>query len=129
MTQARQRLGLPLVLVVDDDDGVRGVFQEALAAAGFEVVTASNGREALGKYRSRRPDVVITDVLMPKLSGIELVHQLLAEDHSAKIIAISGVVGAEFLEAGREIGVREIFEKPVDIELVVSAARSLAAEG
>src|SRR5262245_60576954 len=103
---------MPLILVVDDDDGVRGVFQEAMEIAGFEVETASNGQDALVKYRLRRPDVVITDVLMPKLSGIDLVNRLLAEDRYARIIAISGVVGAQFLEAGRAVGVRRIFEKP-----------------
>jgi DNA-binding NtrC family response regulator len=119
---------IPLVLIIDDDDGVRHVLQEALEAAGFEVMTALNGREGLLKYRNRRPDIVITDVLMPKLSGIELVHRLLAEDRSAKIIVMSGVVGAPFLEAGREIGVCRIFEKPVDMNALVLAARQLVQD-
>ena len=116
---------MPLILVVDDEDGVRAMIQDALEAAGFETVTAANGREALLRYRSRRPDVVITDVLMPKLSGIELVNRLLAEDPRATIIAISGVVGTPFLEAGRDIGVSRIFEKPVDILNLVATVREL----
>src|SRR5688500_2187668 len=111
---------MPVGLVVDDDDGVRNVFREALEAAGFEVDTAPNARHALKQYRRRRPDVVISDVLMPKLSGVELVNQLLVDDPHAKIIAISGVLGSEFLEGGREIGVRKIFEKPVDVHVIVA---------
>jgi DNA-binding NtrC family response regulator len=119
---------MSLVLIIDDEHGVREVLRDTLEAAGFATETASNGRDGLAKYRSHRPDIVITDVLMPKLSGIELVNRLLDEDPTARIIVMSGVVGAPFLEAGRDVGVCRVFEKPVDVRLLVAAVRELLNE-
>jgi CheY-like chemotaxis protein len=119
---------MPLILVVDDDDAVRSVLEEGLADAGFHVITASDGRDAIEKYRRHRPALVITDVLMPRLSGIDLVTRLLAEDRYAKIIVMSGVVGEPFLEASRSLGVRRIYTKPVSVVTLVAAARELTTE-
>ena len=116
---------MPRVLVVDDDLQIRKLLREAFEEAGFEVEVAVDGADALARYRSHRPDVVITDILMPKRSGIELVSTLLRDDRYAQIIAMSGVVGEAFLEAGMELGVKRVFAKPLEVEVLVNTVRAL----
>jgi CheY-like chemotaxis protein len=121
-------VGRPSVLLVEDDAQVLGTLREAFVDAGFEVHVAHDGAQALTRYRQRRPDIVVTDVLMPKQSGIELSLQLLREDPAVKIVVLSGAVGARFLEAGREIGVKRVFEKPINLPALISAVRQVLQE-
>ena len=76
-------------------------------------------------YQAHRPALVITDVFMPRRSGIDLVFELARMDTPPKIIAISGVTGRSFLEAAREANVARTFVKPFDVREVVRAVREL----
>ena len=60
------------ILVVDDEPTLRETLAEALEADGFRVVTAADGREALLRFREHRPDLVVLDLMLPELSGIEV---------------------------------------------------------
>ena len=60
------------ILVVDDEPTLRETLAEALEADGFQVVTAADGREALARFREHRPDLVVLDLMLPELSGIEV---------------------------------------------------------
>jgi two-component system response regulator (stage 0 sporulation protein F) len=117
---------MAVVLVVDDEADIRELLREALEQAGHRVVTADDGREGLRAYHAERPDVVITDIFMPRRSGIELVLQLGREHPVPKIIAISGVAGKGFLDAAREANVARSFMKPFDVRDVVRAVTELA---
>lgn len=64
------------VLVVDDDNNLRTVLTDKLNASGFEAVSASDGQDGLNKALEWRPDVILLDVLMPKLSGLEVLGKL-----------------------------------------------------
>ena len=64
------------ILVVDDEESIRDLVSTGLRFAGFEVDTASDGREALGKIPAVRPDLVLLDISMPELTGIEVLEQL-----------------------------------------------------
>jgi CheY-like chemotaxis protein len=106
---------MALVLVVDDEEPIRDILREALENAGHRVVTASDGREALRLYHAQRPDVVITDIVMPRRSGIDLVLELGRLSPRPTVIAISGVTGKDFLDAAREANVARTFVKPFDV--------------
>jgi CheY-like chemotaxis protein len=67
------------VLIVDDDDDVRETLEIILTDEGLEVMTAANGREALQVLRTRRPDVVLLDLLMPEMDGWQTIDALRAE--------------------------------------------------
>lgn len=67
------------ILVVDDEDYILRVVEHKLTAAGYRVLTAPNGAAALGVARRERPDLLITDLQMPELSGVELLQQLNAD--------------------------------------------------
>jgi CheY-like chemotaxis protein len=113
-------------MVVDDDPHLLSLLVEALETVGYEVVSAGDGAEALRLYQTHRPDVLITDVLMPKRSGIELVLAVLRADPAARIIAISGIHGG-FLEAGIAVGVKHVFTKPFELGKLLAAVSDLLA--
>jgi len=116
---------MAVVLVIDDEVEICTLLREALEHEGHEVLTAHDGRAGLQVYQAHRPAVVITDVFMPRRSGIDLVLELARMDTPPKIIAISGVTGRSFLEAAREANVARTFVKPFDMREVVRAVREL----
>ena len=64
------------ILVVDDEENIRLLYQEELKEEGYEVETAASGAEALGKIRARRPDLVTVDIKMPGMDGLELLAKI-----------------------------------------------------
>jgi DNA-binding response OmpR family regulator len=117
---------MAVVLVVDDEPNIRELLREALEAAGHRVFTADDGRDGLRVYHDNRPDVVITDIFMPRRSGIDLVLQLGRLHPVPKIIAMSGVAGKGFLDASREANVARTFVKPFDLREILRAVDELA---
>jgi CheY-like chemotaxis protein len=117
---------MALILVVDDEEPIREILREALESAGHRVVTANDGRDALRVYHAQRPDVVITDIVMPRRSGIDLVLELSRVSPAPHIIAMSGVTGKDFLDAAREANVARTFVKPFDIREVMRVVDELA---
>jgi CheY-like chemotaxis protein len=77
------------VLVVDDNAFVRGVVEEMLVALGYEVETAGDGKEALERIRAQKFALVVTELIMPRKSGFELIKELRHRDHDVKILAIT----------------------------------------
>ena len=78
------------LLVIDDDGGVRNALQRVLERAGYSVRTAPGGEEGLQAMREHRPDVVITDIIMPRWDGVEVIKAIAKEFPGIRIIAISG---------------------------------------
>ncbi|MFH0903663.1 MAG: response regulator [Methanobacteriota archaeon] len=92
------------LLVVDDAPHVLKALRDTLEARGYEVYEAVNGEEALTRYREVRPDVVLMDILMPKMDGITATRNIINYDPEAKIIAVTAVgkrgLEKECIEAG-----------------------------
>jgi DNA-binding NtrC family response regulator len=100
------------ILLVDDDPGVRGFLETTLAEAGYEVITASDGAEAVRRWRDLHGgDLVILDMLMPKKDGIETIIELQTHSPGVPIIAMSGG-GIGILGHARTLGVVLTIEKP-----------------
>ena len=78
------------ILIIEDEESIRLLLRSALEAAGYEVTEATNGRQGLELYRQRPTDLVITDMLMPELNGLEMLLALTREFIHTKVIAISG---------------------------------------
>ncbi len=102
------------VLIVDDDSTNLLVMAEVLKGWGTEVLTAGNGSEALALLDSERIDVVITDIAMPVMSGLELLQQLQHVYPSLPCLAVTGNVTSEELQRYRSLGFAQIFVKPLD---------------
>jgi len=103
------------ILLVDDDEAVRDSVGVILASAGYSVAAARNGIEAMRLLEERRPDLIVTDILMPHKEGIESIREIRALAPETPIIAISGA-GAQggYLRIARIFGANAVLEKPFD---------------
>ena len=117
------------ILIVEDDDQVRGLIRKVLERAGFEVVVASNGNEAIKIFNNDPADLVIADILMPGKDGLEVVRDLKRNYDDVKIIAISGggQIGPEsYLDLAKKFGAEYTLTKPFSMsELLESVRKSL----
>jgi cyclic di-GMP phosphodiesterase len=115
------------VLVVDDyEANLRGLGQ-LLRSAGYSVLTAANGRDALDIVRRERPDVVLLDVIMPELSGVDVCRELKRSPETClvPVILISGAQERQTIVAGLEAGADDFLTKPIDAEELYARVRSL----
>jgi len=119
------------VLVIDDDPGMREMMRSMLESAKYQVILATSGVSALPLFREQRPQLVITDILMPDKDGIETVREIRKIDPDAKIIAVSGGGRAKytnFLHIAQEFGASEVLEKPFRREeLLAAVGRTIKA--
>jgi CheY-like chemotaxis protein len=103
--RAAQEVDIPTILVVDDERLVADTLSEILDSAGYSVTTAYDGWEALELANSCWPDFLLTDVLMPRMNGVELAIAVRKMHPSTRILLFSGNVGvSEILDVGREQG-------------------------
>lgn len=112
------------ILIIDDEESIRILLRSALEAAGYEVTEAANGRQGLELYRRKPADLVITDILMPELNGLDMLLELTREFLNAKVVAISGAGGGKnVLDVAKLLGARQTFRKPFSMPQLLSAVR------
>ena len=112
------------ILIIDDEESVRALLRLALEAAGYEVTEAVNGRQGLERYRKRQADLVITDIAMPVMNGLDMLLELTREFLHAKVIAISGAGGEQsVLDVAKLLGARQTLQKPFSMPLLLGAVR------
>lgn len=104
----------PLVLVVDDSADMRGLLREALEPSGYEVVTAASSGKALTLMTERVPDLVITDLMMPGMSGFALRSLMLRRVELAAVPVI--VLSAYWARPGETLDAVAVLRKPVDLD-------------
>ena len=112
------------VLVVDDDEAIRMICAINLEAAGFSVLEASDGYEGLERARSERPDLVLTDVVMPRLDGFGLVEALQSSEltRGIPVAFMTGRAEKSYETRARELGALAILRKPFTPETLTSVA-------
>jgi DNA-binding response OmpR family regulator len=122
------------VLVIDDDQMVRRVLTQVLTMASYRTVEAANGREGLAVFRAQRPEVVVTDIMMPEQEGIETIRLIRREAPETPIVAMSGGGSSRdllFLKMSKDLGADMTLAKPFRpdelIEAVDMVRRSVAA--
>lgn len=104
------------ILLIDDEPGFRKLFIKKLAGTEYEIIEAGDGKEGLSLYHKNRPDLVVTDLVMPEKEGIETIIELKKAFPDVKIIAISGGgrnLPDVYLNMAKTLGARQIFTKPV----------------
>lgn len=110
------------ILIADDLSFMRMVQKEILTEKGYEIVAeASDGIEAVEKYQRYRPDVVILDITMPNMNGLEAMHKIFEIDKNAKIIICSALGQQQLIVEAIKAGVRDFIVKPFKPERVISA--------
>ena len=112
------------ILIIDDEESLRALLRTTLEGAGHEVTEAPTGRIGLALYRFRPTDMVITDILMPEMNGLDMLLELTREFLHAKVIAISGA-GEEqnVLDVAKLLGARRTFRKPFSLPRLLDAVR------
>ena len=101
------------VLIADDAMFMRMMLKDILTKNGFKVIgEAENGEEAVEKYRELKPDLVILDILMPFLDGLEATTEILKLNPAAKVIMISALGQSSYLEKAMECGAKNFITKP-----------------
>ena len=116
----------PRVLIVDDDVFVRDILSSMLKDTVFEVVGwAENGSEALVRYRELEPDLVLMDIVMPQMSGIEVTRELIALDPGARIVVCSALSQESLVMEALRAGARDFVLKPFRAEKVLEALRKV----
>jgi CheY-like chemotaxis protein len=126
------------ILVVDDEVEVGVVLRRALERAGYTVSVANSAATGLEAVAQQVPDVVITDVIMPRVHGVELIKILRERHPRIRVIAISGggsfgplaykpdaISTHAYLAAAREAGAQEVLTKPFDLTDLLAAIRRL----
>lgn len=121
-----------LILVADDDEDVRELVVFRLAAAGYEVITAADGREAVALALERRPDLCLIDVMMPRLDGFEVTAAVRAVPELAetRILLLTASVHESAVQRGAEVGADDHIAKPFSAaELLQRCAAALRLRG
>jgi DNA-binding response OmpR family regulator len=105
---------VPLVLVADDDPDIRALVTFRLEKAGYDVVQAADGEEALQLARERTPDLAVLDVMMPRLTGDEVTRQIRADEGTSAIpvILLTARVQEADVARGFEAGADDYIKKP-----------------
>lgn len=114
------------ILVVEDEKPMRDILEIALGNGGFQVVTATDGNEALALAKLMHFDLVVTDMIMPGMEGIETIMELRAFAPDIKIIAISGGPpggSGDVLLLAKSLGASAVLRKPFNREIFIDAVR------
>ena len=118
------------ILVVDDEQNMRVALYEALSRNGYEVVVAENGRMAMDILQKDVPDLVIADIKMPEMGGIELLERIKRRDATIPVIIITGYATVDTAVEAMKLGAFDYILKPFPVEVIEEAvARVAAARG
>ncbi len=115
---------LRTVLIVDDEPTLRETLAEALEQDGLRVVTAADGREALERFRSERPDLILLDLMLPGLSGIE-VCRIIRQESSVAILMLTARDSELDKVVGLELGADDYVTKPFSLRELQARIRAL----
>lgn len=114
----------PRILVVDDDQAVTSVLRRGLTYEGYEVDTAATGRDALTIARERLPEIVILDVMMPGMDGLEVCRRLRAADSSLPIILLTAKDSPPDQVEGLDTGADDYVTKPFTFDVLLARIRA-----
>ncbi|MCZ9355340.1 response regulator transcription factor [Streptomyces mutabilis] len=113
------------VLLAEDDRAIRHALERALTLEGYRVTAVADGTEALAQAHSGRPDVLVLDVMMPGIDGLQVCRELRAEGDPTPILMLTALVETADRVAGLDAGADDYVVKPFDVEEVFARLRAL----
>lgn len=116
------------ILIIDDDPAILILFEEFLKSKGYGTAAAANGRQGLKMLEQHKPDLIITDIMMPEMDGREMIYEVRALHPELPIIAISGGIKRTpmyLLTNAKKLGACRIFNKPVQLTELLKAVQEL----
>lgn len=123
---------MAIVLLIEDEPLVRGTIRLSLETSGYDVLTATDGREGVELLNRTKVDVVITDLIMPEQEGLETIRIIRRDHPDTSVIAISGggrLVGADCLKAAKLLGAKFTLQKPFPMAHLCQCVADCIAEG
>ena len=111
--------GKPLILAVDDEENIRNLITYTFKEHNLEVMTAENGKAAITILENNPIDVIITDLLMPTMTGLALIREMKKRKSAIPIIIITAYGNTEMVKEIIAEGVFRLIEKPLDFDILV----------
>lgn len=109
------------ILIADDSQFMRNVLKDILHGAGYtDTLECADGKECLAKYAAEKPDLVLLDIIMPDVDGLEVLKKL---GKDAKIVVISAVGQEKMIEEAKKLGALDYIVKPFDNAKVIEAVK------
>jgi two-component system chemotaxis response regulator CheY len=108
------------ILIVDDSQFMRGVLRDILLPLGCELIDAEDGKVALEKFEQEKPDLILLDIIMPTIDGIEVLKKI---DKKVKVIVISAVGQEKMVQEAKVLGALDYIVKPFDNEKVLETVK------
>ena len=105
-----------MIMIVDDEPPICTVISEYFSKRGYRVVTAENGLKALSMVKNEAPKLIIIDIIMPIMDGLELVRELRANNYAGGILGLTGLMEADKLQELLDLGAFDVMQKPVNME-------------
>jgi adenylate cyclase len=117
----------PRILIVDDNETNRDILRTRLGPHGYELLEAADGEEAIAATREHHPDLILLDVMMPKIDGIEVCRRIKADADLPfiAIILVTAKADTKDVVAGLEAGADEYLTKPLDQAALVARVKSM----
>lgn len=116
----------PTVLLCDDSRALRMLTSRQLADAGFDVVAeAGNGEEAIERYKAHAPDLVLLDLVMPRMEGRQALQEILFHDARARVVILSSLGAQRDIEECLRLGAASYLQKPIDPDAMVRVLREV----
>lgn len=113
------------MLVVDDQMGVRRLLYEAFKEEGYKVELAGSGLEALEKVKSEMPDIILMDMKMPGMNGLETLHEIKKVNDSILVVMMTAYGELEIISEAMKLGINEYITKPFDINELRSVVKKV----
>jgi two-component system chemotaxis response regulator CheY len=115
------------ILVVDDAAFMRMRMSKILSEAGYEVVQAENGLEAVEKYKAHKPDAVLMDITMPEMDGLTALKEIRAHDGNARVAMVTALGQQQIVLEAVKSGAKDFLVKPCEGDRVLAAVSKLCA--
>ena len=116
------------ILIVDDSAFSRSIVQKAVAAAGHETLEASSGAAAAETYQAEKPDLILMDLLMPDMDGMDVIRQIRESAPEARFIACTSDKQLSRRQEAEELGACAFIAKPVDADALLEAIAAALGE-
>jgi DNA-binding response OmpR family regulator len=115
------------ILVVDDEPDVASLLTLMLKSQGYDVITARDGQEALEKARNQNPDLILLDVMLPKMDGYKVARMLKFDENFSHIpiILLTAKIQEKDRQTGMEMGANDYVTKPFDTALLLSKIKTI----
>lgn len=110
-----------IILYVEDEDVIRREMIEILSLDFENIYVAKNGKEGLEMYKKYNPDLVISDVKMPIMNGIEMTEKIMSINPDMKIILTTAFNEDAFIQKAKKIGIEHFINKPVNIDILFNS--------